>query len=151
MRRRRVVLAENVSKLCIEPCFIAYRPWLARLNKGECPSYFNLTLIGGTKETAEDEAVNETIQKAAVEAAASTAQGDVTPEVIMREGHGHFAAVPKAGAEGGKEPISTEADIVTPTMGTGAGDRLVDPKQAKPTKAKKASGTESAQVSTPTN
>lgn len=95
--------------------------------------------------------MDETIQKAAVAAAARTAQGDVTPEVTMREGHDHFAAVPKAGAEGGKEPISTEADIVAPTMGTGAGDRMVDPKQAKPEKAKKASGTESAKVSASTN
>lgn len=95
--------------------------------------------------------MNETIQKAAVEAAARTAQDDVTPEVTMREGHDHFAAVPDAGAEGGKEPISTEADIVVPTTGAGAGDRLVDPKQAKSTKAKKASDAISAKVSTSTN
>ncbi|CAM9092745.1 unnamed protein product [Laminaria digitata] len=103
-------------------------------------------------ETAEDLAVNETIQKAALEAAARTAQGDVTPDLTMREGHDHFAAVPKAGAEGhGKEPISTEADIMVPITAAGAGDRLVDPKQAKPTKAKKASGAaKAAKVSTST-
>lgn len=95
--------------------------------------------------------MNKTIQKAAVDAAARTAQGDVTPEVTMREGHEHFAAVPQAGAGGDKEPISTEADIVAPTTGSGAGDRLVDPKQAKPTKAKEESGAESAKVSTSTN
>lgn len=80
--------------------------------------------------------MNETIQKAAIEAAARTAQRDVTPTVTMREGQDEFEAVAKAGAGRGevKEPVSTEADIVAPTAGAGTGDRLVEPKKAKPTK-----------------
>lgn len=96
----------------------------------------------GEKETAEDEAVNKVIEKAAVDAAARTAaQGGVLPEVEMREGEQQFAAAASSGVSTTKrkEPVTTEADVVAPAHGVGAGDRVVDAKMEKKPKKAKAS------------
>lgn len=91
--------------------------------------------------------MNNAIEKAAVEAAARTAQTDTVPEVTMREGQKLCAAASETGEKEGKEPVITEAAIVAPTAGVGAGDRLVEPKHAKFKHAKKASAARMAKVS----
>lgn len=98
------------------------------------------------KETADDEAVNKLIEKAAVETAARTAQGGVLPQVEMREGQQQFAATSGLGAKKGKEPVTTEAAVVAPTMGVGVGDRLVDAKSEKSKKIKKTSPAKAVKV-----
>lgn len=89
------------------------------------------------KETKEDEVVNKIVEKAAVDAAARTAQGDVSPQVQTQEGQ-QFAATPGVSAEKEQEPVTTEAAIVAPTAGGRVGDRLVDLK-TQPKKTKKVS------------
>lgn len=100
------------------------------------------------QETSEDRAVNKVIAEAAIEAAARTSQSDTSPGVTMREGQQQFAAMPETGAKKASEPLTTEADIVSPAKGVGAGDRLVDPKQAKPKAAKRESAAAKAKAST---
>lgn len=83
--------------------------------------------------------MNKLVEKAAVEAAARTAQGDVSPQVEMQEGQQQFAAMPGVAAKKGKEPVITEAATVAPTAGGRVGDRLVDPKLERLNKTKKSS------------
>lgn len=89
------------------------------------------------KETAEDEAVNKMVEKAAVDAAARTAHVDVSPQVEMQEGQQQFAATLGVATKKGKEPVTTEAAIVAPTAGGRVGDRLVDTKTERPKTTKK--------------
>lgn len=83
------------------------------------------------KETAEDEAVNKIVEKAAVDAAARTAQGDDSPQVEMQDGQQQFAAAPGVASKKAEEPVTTEASIVAPAVGGRIGDRVVDPKNTK--------------------
>ncbi|CBJ30050.1 conserved unknown protein [Ectocarpus siliculosus] len=94
-----------------------------------------------TAETAEDEAVDKLVEKAAVEAAARTAPGDALPQVEMQEGQQRFGAASGVEAKKGTEPITTEADLVAPSTGVGVGGRLVASKAAKSNQSKKASKT----------
>lgn len=95
------------------------------------------------KETEEDEAVNKIVEKAAVDAAARTAQGDVSPRAEAQEGQQQVAATPGVAAKKGEEPITTEAAIVAPPSAGGrVGDRLVDPKSERPKKTKRSSPVE---------
>lgn len=98
------------------------------------------------KETAEDEAVNKLVEKAAVETAARTAQGSVSPQVEMREGQQQFAATSGSATKRGEEPVTTEAAVVSPAAGVGAGDRLVDATADRSKKTKKASPAKAAKV-----
>lgn len=99
------------------------------------------------KETAEVEAVDKLIEKAAVEAAARTAPGDALPQVEMQEGQQRFGAASGVEAKKGTEPVTTEADLIAPSTGVGVGDRLVASKPAKSKQSKKASKTSA--VNTP--
>ncbi|CAB1105642.1 unnamed protein product [Ectocarpus sp. CCAP 1310/34] len=99
------------------------------------------------KETAEDEAVDRLIEKAAVEAAARTAPGDASPQVEMQEGQQRFGAPSGVETKKGTEPVTTEADLLAPSRGVGVGDRLVASKPAKSKQSKKASKTSA--VNTP--
>lgn len=83
--------------------------------------------------------MNKIVEKAAVDAAARTAHGDVSPQVQMQEGQQQFAATPGVAAEKGKEPVTTEAAIVAPAASGRVGDRLVDPGAERPKKVKQVS------------
>lgn len=98
------------------------------------------------KETTDDEAVSKLVEKAAVETAARTAQGGVLPQVEMREGQQQFAATSGLATKQSREPVTTEAAVVAPPLGVGAGDRLVNAKAEKSKKMTKTSPAKAAKV-----
>ncbi|CAM9287275.1 unnamed protein product [Scytosiphon promiscuus] len=76
---------------------------------------------------ATEDAVDKLVEDAVVEAASRTKERRVLPKVEMQEGERQFAVASDATQEKAKEPCTTEAEIVAPASGVGAGDRLVAP------------------------
>lgn len=90
-------------------------------------------LLQYAQETAEDAAVQKVIEEAVSTVTAGTLRVDTSPQVTMREGQNDFSAAPETKPGRDMERITTEAEIVAPDKGVGAGDRMVPPKRASAT------------------
>ncbi|CAM9903390.1 unnamed protein product [Scytosiphon promiscuus] len=89
--------------------------------------------VSSQSDRATEDVVDKLIEEAAVEAGSRTKEKRVLPKVEMQEGERQFAAASDVTQEKSKEPTTTEAEIVAPASGVGAGDRLVGstPKKSK--------------------